>query len=88
LLHERDVAKLKLQWNSIRSKFSVAFSNCSKSGQGDPEMFPSFTQGDNSLLYTFCVFDGKPAMEQKSEASARGCAKRGRNKERGRPRVI
>jgi hypothetical protein len=27
-------------------------------------MFSSFTQEDDSLLYVFCVFDGKPAMEQ------------------------
>jgi hypothetical protein len=43
LLSERDAAKFELQWNSIRCKFSVAYSNWPKSGQADPETFPSFT---------------------------------------------
>jgi hypothetical protein len=64
LLHKRDAAKLKLQWNSIRSKFYVAYSNWSKSDQADPETFISFTQGDDALLHVFCVFEGKPSIEQ------------------------
>jgi hypothetical protein len=39
LRNERDAAKLKIQWNKVRSKFSIAYQNWSESGQGDPEAF-------------------------------------------------
>jgi hypothetical protein len=64
LRNERDAAKLKMQWNQLRSKFSIAYQNWSKSGQGDPEAFVDFTEGDDVLVYLFCVFNGKPAVEQ------------------------
>jgi hypothetical protein len=64
LKHKRDAAKLKSQWASIRSKFTVAYKNWSSSGQGDVDMFPSFCEGDEVLVYVFCVFNEKPAMEQ------------------------
>lgn len=60
----RDAAKLKSQWSAIRSRFTVAYKGWSSSGQGDVEAFPSFCEGDDALVYVFCVFNGKPAMEQ------------------------
>jgi hypothetical protein len=64
LRNEGDAAKLKMQWNHLRSKFSVAYQNWSKSGQGDPEAFVNFTEGDDFLMYLFCVFNGKRAVQQ------------------------
>jgi hypothetical protein len=53
-----------MQWNQLRSKFSISYQNWSKSGQGDPEAFVNFAEGDDVLVYLFCVFNGKPAVEQ------------------------
>jgi hypothetical protein len=64
LKHSRDAAKLKSQWSTIRSKFTVAYKGWSSSGQGDVDAFPSFCEGDDALVYVFCVFSEKPAMEQ------------------------
>jgi hypothetical protein len=61
--HERSGGLLKKKWASLRSKFSVAYTNWSASGQGDPESFPDFADGDVGLVYMFCVFNGKPALE-------------------------
>jgi hypothetical protein len=61
--NERSGAILKKRWTSLRSKFSIAYSRWSSSGQGDQEAFPDFVDGDTTLLYCFCVFHGRPAME-------------------------
>jgi hypothetical protein len=49
--------------DALRSKFSVAYARSSSSGQGDPETFPSFCDGDTALLYCFCIFHNKSAMD-------------------------
>jgi hypothetical protein len=64
LKHARDAAKLKSQWSTIRSKFTVSYKGWSSSGQGDVGTFPSFCKGDDALVYVFRVFSEKPAMKQ------------------------
>jgi hypothetical protein len=61
---ERDGAKLKSQWSAIRAKFTVAYKHWSSSGQADMDELPRFCDGDCVLIYVFCVFEGKPALDQ------------------------
>jgi hypothetical protein len=61
--HKRTGSLLKKKWTGLRSKFSVAYTKWSSSGQGDFDTFPNFTEDDTSLVYCFCVFHGKPALE-------------------------
>jgi hypothetical protein len=61
--HKRTGALLKKRWTSLRSKFSIAYTKWMSSGQGDFDTFPSFTAGDTSLVYCFCAFHGKLALE-------------------------
>jgi hypothetical protein len=60
--HKRTGALLK-RGPILRSKFSIAYTKWTSSGQGDFDNFPNFTEGDTSLVYCFCVFHGKPALE-------------------------
>jgi hypothetical protein len=61
--HKRTGSLLKKKWTGLRSKFSVAYTKWSSSGQGDFDTFPNFTEGDTSLVYCFCVFHGNSALE-------------------------
>ena len=38
-------------------------SNFEASGQGDSDVFPNFTRGDDVLSYMHCVFYGHPSLE-------------------------
>jgi hypothetical protein len=61
--NSRNGARLKEGWQKIRSSLTVAYSKWSKSGQNDPETFPSYTQGDESMVYVLCVFKDKPSLD-------------------------
>jgi hypothetical protein len=61
--HKRAGSILKRKWTNLRSRFSVAYTKWTASGQGDAETFPNFVDGDISLAYMFCVFHGKPSLE-------------------------
>jgi hypothetical protein len=60
--NSRNGARLKERWQTIRSSFTFAYSKWSKSSQNDPETFPSYTQGDESIVYVFCVFKNQPSL--------------------------
>jgi hypothetical protein len=59
----REGARLKERWQKIRSSFTVAYSNWSRSGHNDQETFPSYTQDDDSLIYVFCIFNDQPSLD-------------------------
>jgi hypothetical protein len=61
--HERDGSRLKEPWQKLRSSFTIAYNNWSKSGQNDPKEFAAYTQGDDALVYTFCVFHNQPSLD-------------------------
>jgi hypothetical protein len=61
--NSRNGARLKERWQKIRSSFTVAYSKWSKSGQNDPETFHSYTQGDESMVYVFCMFKDQPSLD-------------------------
>jgi hypothetical protein len=61
--HVRDGSCLKERWQKIRSAFTIAYNNWSKSGQNDPEEFHTYTQGDDALIYAFCVFHDQPCID-------------------------
>ena len=59
----RDGTTLKQRWTRLRSLYTVACNNFEKSGQSDADIFPSFTQGDDSLCYMHCVFKDHLSIE-------------------------
>jgi hypothetical protein len=60
LRNERDAAKLKIQWNQFRSKFSIAYQNWSKSGEGDPEAFVNLLK---ETMFS-CIFSASSMESQ------------------------
>lgn len=61
--HQRDGAQLKTKWNKLRSKYTAARETFCRSGQGDADVFPDFTDGDPCLSYMHCVFFDSPSLE-------------------------
>jgi hypothetical protein len=61
--HVRDGSRLKERWQKIRSAFTIAYKNWLKSGQNDPEEFPTYSQGDDALVYAFCVFHDQSYLD-------------------------
>ena len=71
--HKRTGMFLKERWNKMRSKYTVAREKFTKSGQGENDVFDTFTDGDDSLAYMHCVFYGRPALEAIVRALPKGC---------------
>lgn len=60
---KRDGQTLKQKWTKLRSSYSVARKTFEASGQGDSDVFPSFTNGDDVLCYMHCVFHDHPSLD-------------------------
>lgn len=54
---------LKERWRRLRTQYTIARRNFEKSGQGEHDAFPDFTDGNDSLSYMHCVFFNQPALE-------------------------
>jgi hypothetical protein len=61
--HVRDGSRIKERWQKIRLAFTIAYKNWSKSGQNDAEEFPTYTQGDDALVYAFCIFHDQLSLD-------------------------
>ena len=61
--HKRNGKILKQRWSMLRSSYIVACEKYNKSGQEDPDTFPDYTNGDDSLSYMHCVFYNHPSLD-------------------------
>jgi hypothetical protein len=62
LRQQRSGARLGARWQKLRSLFTVAYTNWSKSGQNDDENFTLFSEGVHSWVYAFYVFRRQPSL--------------------------
>ena len=61
--HKRNGTTLKQRWAKLRSTYTIACEKYTRSGQGDPDTFPNYTNGDDSLSYMHCVFHNHPSLD-------------------------
>lgn len=60
---ERPGSFLKDKWRKLRTQYTVARRNFDKSGQGQNDAFPDFTDSNDMLSYMHCVCFGQPSLE-------------------------
>lgn len=59
---QRDPSKLEGHYRTLRSLYTVAVANYTRSGQNEP-VFKSFVRGDHRLLYIHCLLKGSDAAD-------------------------
>jgi len=59
----RDASKLEKIYRALRSKYTKAYSNYTRSGQLKGGIFKDYVNGDYQLLYLHCLLHDNPAID-------------------------
>lgn len=61
--HKRTGEALRSKWSYLRSRFTICERNYTRSGQGETDIFPDFTEGQSIMSYMHCVFKTSPTLD-------------------------
>jgi len=59
----RDASKLETIYRALRSNYTKAYSNYTRSGQLEGGIFKDYVNGDHQLLYLHCLLHDNPAVD-------------------------
>ena len=59
----RDPSKLEMIYRALRSEYTTAYANYSRSGQLEGGVFKVFVKGDHRLLYLHCLLHRNPSVD-------------------------